>query len=93
MIGIEPLSPDDEPSDDAVPLSDFLPGSPAKIIELDPLCVGPARHRLLDLGIVPGTIVVPDFAASFGGPVAYRIRGTCVALRREQTSGILAKIP
>lgn len=91
MISVEPLSDDDEPAENCKTLAEFQHGETAKIIELDPRCTGPARHRLLDLGIVPGTLVTPDFAASFGGPVAYRIRGTCVALRKEQTTGILAK--
>lgn len=91
MIGVEPLASDEKSYPESRPLADFSEGEIAEIIELDPLCIGAARNRLLDLGIVSGTRIIPDFAAPFGGPRTYRIRGTCIALRREQSMGILAR--
>ena len=44
------------------------------------------RRRLLDLGFVPGTEVVAETKSPGGDPVAYRIRGTLIAVRREQAS-------
>lgn len=42
------------------------------------------RRRLLDLGILPGTRVENVMTSPLGDPVAYRVRGAVVALRREQ---------
>ncbi len=42
------------------------------------------RRRLLDLGILPGTLIENVMPSPLGDPVAYRIRSAVVALRREQ---------
>lgn len=42
------------------------------------------RRRLLDLGILPGTLIENVMASPLGDPVAYRVRNATVALRREQ---------
>jgi Fe2+ transport system protein FeoA len=42
------------------------------------------RRRLLDLGILPGTLIENVMASPLGDPVAYRVRNSVVALRREQ---------
>ena len=43
------------------------------------------RRRLIDLGILPGTRVENVMPSPLGDPVAYRIRNSVVALRREQS--------
>ena len=43
------------------------------------------RRRLSDLGILPGTKVENVMGSPLGDPVAYRIRNSVVALRREQS--------
>ncbi|MDI9441761.1 MAG: ferrous iron transport protein A [Firmicutes bacterium] len=50
--------------------------------------VGIQRQRLLDLGLVPGTKVAMLFANPAGSPIAYLIRGTVVALRRETAEAV-----
>jgi Fe2+ transport system protein FeoA len=40
----------------------------------------------LDLGFVPGTAVEIEMVSPGGDPTAYRVRGTVVALRREQAN-------
>jgi ferrous iron transport protein A len=42
------------------------------------------RRRLLDLGLIPGTVVEAIGKSPAGDPVAYRIRGAVIALRREE---------
>ena len=42
------------------------------------------RRRLFDLGILPGTRIENVMSSPLGDPVAYRIRNSVVALRREQ---------
>lgn len=42
------------------------------------------RRRLFDLGILPGTRIENVMSSPLGDPVAYRVRSSVVALRREQ---------
>ncbi|MEJ7847163.1 MAG: FeoA family protein [Pyrinomonadaceae bacterium] len=42
------------------------------------------RRRLLDLGILPGTRIENVMPSPLGDPVAYLIRSSVIALRREQ---------
>lgn len=70
-------------------LADLAPGGAGVIAGLAPVIRGRARQRLLDLGLVPGTRIVREFTAALRSPIAYRVRGTLVALRREQTEEIL----
>lgn len=44
------------------------------------------RRRLLDLGILPGTQIENVMPSPLGDPVAYRVRNSIIALRREQAS-------
>ena len=67
-------------------LSGLRPGERTRVVGLSPACRGPERRRLLDLGFVPGTLVEVDMISPAGDPTAYRVRGTAVALRREQAN-------
>lgn len=69
-------------------LAALAPGQKAVVLGLSPACRGPERRRLLDLGFVPGTEVKVVMASPLGDPVAYEVRGTTVALRREQARAI-----
>ncbi len=73
-------------------LSDLAPGQSARVVRLSAACQGPERRRLLDLGLVPGTIVTAEFTSPGGDPVAYRVRGALIALRRAQAELIQADI-
>ncbi|MFW6022291.1 MAG: FeoA family protein [Halanaerobiaceae bacterium] len=46
---------------------------------------GTQRRRLLDLGLIPGTTIIAKRKSPSGDPIAYLIRGTVLALRREET--------
>ncbi len=65
-------------------LSGLDPGEEAQVTGLSALCRGVERRRLLDLGIVPGTVVSAELRSPGGDPTAYRIRGAMIALRRTQ---------
>lgn len=69
-------------------LADVRLDESATVAGISPLCRGPARRRLLDLGVVPGTVVRARMSSAAGDPVAYDIRGALVALRREQAAHI-----
>lgn len=47
---------------------------------------GLMRRRLMDLGFVPGTKVECLRRSPAGDPTAYLIRGTVIALRREDAA-------
>lgn len=66
-------------------LAELQPGQQARIAGLAPECKGAERRRLLDLGFVPGTLVVAEMHSPTGDLTAYRVRGTLIALRREQS--------
>ena len=65
-------------------LSELPEGEAAEIIELDALCRGFSRRRLLDLGLTPGTRIESALENPFGDPRAFRVRGTLIALRKDQ---------
>jgi len=71
----------------AFSLADLQPGQSGTVIELH--SQGLDRRRMMDLGIVPGTTVVAEMRSPLGDPVAYRVRGALVALRREQAELVL----
>jgi ferrous iron transport protein A len=52
------------------------------------LLAGKIRHRILDLGFTPGTMVESVRRSPLGDPVAYQVRGTVIALRSEESSQI-----
>jgi DtxR family Mn-dependent transcriptional regulator len=69
-------------------LSSVEPGESAMVIGIAPGCQGPQRRRLLDLGLVPGTVVTAELRGALQDPVAYRVRGALIALRQEQADWI-----
>ncbi len=78
-----------ETFDDSIErLSSLHSGEQAAIIGLSPLCRGLERNRLLDLGVVPGTIITVELVNPSGSPIAYRIRGACIAFRQDQAERI-----
>lgn len=74
-----------------IPLTSLPTGALAEVIALDPAFRGFARRRLLDLGFTPGARIRSDLATFAGDPRAYRLRGTTIALRREQSDRVLVK--
>ncbi len=70
------------------PLSGLLLGQRGKVLAVSPGVRGPERRRLMDLGILPGTVVTAEMTSPGGDPTAYRIRDTLIALREEQAQWI-----
>ncbi|MDA0709127.1 MAG: metal-dependent transcriptional regulator [bacterium] len=63
-------------------------GESGKVLRISPACRGLERRRLMDLGILPGTQIDAEMVSPSGDPTAYRVRGTSVALRKEQANHI-----
>jgi ferrous iron transport protein A len=68
----------------AVPLSQISVGCAAKIAGLE--LNGLLRRRIQDLGLIPGTTVECIRRGPAGDPTAYAVRGTTVALRKEDAN-------
>jgi DtxR family Mn-dependent transcriptional regulator len=69
-------------------LSSLDEGEAAEVIRISPACRGGERRRLMDLGVVPGTRIEYDNVGLTGGLTSYRVRGTVIAMRGEQTDMI-----
>jgi ferrous iron transport protein A len=54
-------------------------------------CHGPARRRMLDLGLILDTVVEALLRSPGGDPVAYVIRGAVIALRSEEAAHIMVQ--
>lgn len=48
-------------------------------------CNDGVKRRLLDLGLISGTKIVPLFVSPSGDPTAFEIRGSAIAIRVEDT--------
>jgi DtxR family Mn-dependent transcriptional regulator len=73
------------------PLGALQPGEEGRIISISRRCRGPERRRLMDLGILPGTMIRAEVTSPTGDPTAYRVRDALIALRAEQAQLILVE--
>lgn len=72
-------------------LSNLQQYEQAIIVGLSKECRGENRRRLLDLGFVKGATIQIDLLNPLGDPKAYLIKGTSIAIRKNQASKILIK--
>jgi DtxR family Mn-dependent transcriptional regulator len=73
------------------PLHSLGIGQQGEVVELSPRLRGSERRRMMDLGILPGTIIAAEMLSPGGDPTAYRIRGALIALRKPQAELIRIK--
>lgn len=69
------------------PLSTLSVGSKGKVtsIAID----GLLRRRLLDLGVVPDSVIEVIRVSPAGDPTAYLIKGSLIGLRKSEANNIL----
>jgi Fe2+ transport system protein FeoA/Mn-dependent DtxR family transcriptional regulator len=69
-----------------VPMGELPVGSQARVVEV----AGSGKHqrRMLDMGFVPGAEVTTLRKAPLGNPIEYLIKGTAVALRRQDADTV-----
>jgi Fe2+ transport system protein FeoA len=67
-------------------LDQLTPDTVAAVVALS--SDGLNRRRMMDLGILPGARIEIEMSSPLGDPVAYRVRGSVVALRKEQARQI-----
>ena len=86
------LAPSAAPAaSNVIALADLAHGELAEVVALDQNCQGFSRRRLMDLGFTPGARLEPVLDTFAGDPRAYRVRGTLVALRRDQAAQVLVR--
>lgn len=90
-LGLAPLRSDEIAKANAIPLADLKRDQKGEIVQLDDAVQGFTRRRFLDLGLTPGTTIYPELGNFFGDPRAYRVRGTLIALRKDQAAQIWVK--
>lgn len=87
MVGQNPMTATELRTPAALhTLADLQPGETAEVVAVR--SQGLERRRLLDLGIVPGTRITAELRSPLSDPVAYRVRGALIALRRSQAMQI-----
>ena len=84
-------APDATLAANVIRLSELANDTRAEVVALDDACQGFSRRRLMDLGFTEGARIRPFLRTFAGDPRAYEVRGTLVALRREQAAQILVK--
>lgn len=66
---------------DQVPLNKI-----GKIKEIN--CEGEIKRRLLDLGLVKGTNIIPILVSPSNDPRAFLVRGSIIAIRKEDAKNV-----
>lgn len=69
-------------------LSNLKVGEKGIVLGIAKSLRGQQRRRLMDLGIVPGTEIRAELESIASDPVAYRVRGSVIALRKDQADKI-----
>jgi DtxR family transcriptional regulator, Mn-dependent transcriptional regulator len=90
-ITVAPLTEENRAQGPFATLASIHPGEKVQVASISRACRGQQRRRMMDMGIVPGTTISPEMESFSGDPVAYRVRGTLVALRREQAEQIYVR--
>jgi DtxR family Mn-dependent transcriptional regulator len=83
-LTVVPLTKEREAEKPSEHLSALRPGQKGTVVRISLACRGVQLRRLLDLGFVPGTVVEAELPSPSGDPIAYRVRGSLIALRKEQ---------
>lgn len=68
-------------------LSGLAVGQSARVAALN--CDGQLKRRLADMGMITGTEIKCLAQSPLGDPRAYLVRGAVIALRRQDSGGIL----
>lgn len=74
---------------DNILLNQLPVGKTARIKEI--LSTGISRRRFLDLGLTPNSLVSVERLSPSGNPIAFKIRGSIIALRKEEAQNIVVK--
>jgi len=73
----------------SVPLSVLEPGETGRVVKVGG--VGVIRKKIVEMGVVPGTIVEVERLAPLGDPMELKVKGYHLSLRKEEAEGILVQ--
>lgn len=90
-ISLIPIREKEEIIESFLTLSNLKQGESAFVVGLSNALRGLQRRRMLDFGIVPGAKITAQLKSLSGDPTAYEIRGTTIALRKNQSDHIYIK--
>lgn len=90
-INVSPIEEDQTINFGDTTLDTLNTGQHGEIIAISRACHGQQRRRLMDLGVLPGTDISVEMKSLGGDPIAYFIRGTTIALRKDQAKMIYVK--
>ena len=71
-------------------LDQLLPDQRAEVLSIGGR--GAFRRRLMELGMVPGTPVCRSGQAPLGDPLAFRVRGAVLCLRKAEAARVTVHI-
>lgn len=74
----------------AFSLCDLQEGRVGVVTEVS--STGDMKRRFMDLGVVPDTNIRCLFKSPYGDPAAYEIRGTIIAIRKEDAKNVKISI-
>jgi Fe2+ transport system protein FeoA len=77
-------------SEQTVSLQTIHPGQSATIVRVGGMAS--LRRRFAEMGIVAGEVIRVERVAPLGDPVAYRIKGYRLSLRREEAAQIAVRV-
>jgi len=72
------------------PLSELEPQEKGTVVKVGGR--GAVRRRMLDMGVVVGSAVEVDRVAPLGDPVAIKIKGYVLSLRKEEAAGVQVEV-
>ncbi|MEZ4726677.1 MAG: metal-dependent transcriptional regulator [Caldilineaceae bacterium] len=90
-VSVVPLKQTEVETRSFANLSQLPLGTAATVVRIDQRCQGAERRRLLDLGILPGTVIKAEMVSPSGDPTAYRVRS--VDRAAQGTGGIHSNEP
>ena len=70
-------------------LKDLRKGQHGKVVKVGGR--GEVRRRILDMGVVPGTVITVEGVAPLGDPVAVKLKGYHLSLRKEEADKIVVE--
>ncbi len=72
------------------PLSELKPKEKGKIVKVGGK--GSVHRRILDMGVVSGTMVEVQRVAPLGDPIEIRVKGYNLTLRKEEAKNIQVEV-
>jgi DtxR family Mn-dependent transcriptional regulator len=90
-VHVIPIYKQEEITSEFKSLSSLKKGDKAVVVGISNACRGPQRRRLMDLGVVPGTLVTAELESFGRDPVAYNIKGATIAIRKKNAEQIFIK--